>query len=150
MSKWPGNAGSQHTTFGDLKRSELMGRVRSAGNRTTELRLMHLLREAHLSGWRRHVKTAGHPDFIWRETRTAVFVDGCFWHGHTCGKQVRISTNAVAWEKKIAATRSRDRRVVRELRASGWNVIRIWECQLRKKPDACVAKIRKALAKRVQ
>jgi DNA mismatch endonuclease (patch repair protein) len=66
------------------------------------------------------------PDFVFPKLKTAVFVDGCFWHG--CprhGTQPR--TNAAFWRKKIEGNRTRDRRVNRALRARGWEVVRIWE-----------------------
>ena len=148
MNSWPGNASQQLTSFGRLSRSELMKRVRSKGNKTTEERLVTLLRQVKLSGWRRHAAILGRPDFIWRIERVAVFVDGCFWHGHTCGKNINPRTNAEAWRNKIAHNRARDRKNTRELRNQGWIVIRIWECQLSKRPQGCILKIERALDRR--
>lgn len=145
MSRWPGNAQRERTTFGGLRRGQLMARVRSTGNLTTEERLASLLREAHLSGWRRHQSLPGKPDFIWRAAMVAVFVDGCFWHGHDCGKNVTPKTNAKAWQDKITSNRARDRRFSRELRREGWKVIRVWECQLNESPARCVARIKSAI-----
>jgi DNA mismatch endonuclease (patch repair protein) len=133
------------TSFGKLSRAELMSRVRSKGNNTTEGRTISLLRAAHVTGWRRHVQLPGNPDFIWRKARVALFVDGCFWHGHNCGRNLTPKTNADLWERKITATRRRDAANGRLLRDRGWRVIRIWECQLKASPDACLERICSAL-----
>jgi DNA mismatch endonuclease, patch repair protein len=145
VSRWPGNAQRERTTFGGLRRGELMSRVRSAGNKTTEMRLVALLRNAGLNGWRRHRPLPGCPDFTWPRARVVVFVDGCFWHGHDCGKNVCPKTNAQAWREKIRHNQERDRRVRRSLRERGWRVVRVWECELAKKPNACIGRISKAL-----
>ncbi|HOD83671.1 MAG TPA: very short patch repair endonuclease [Phycisphaerae bacterium] len=147
MSRWPGNAQREQTTFGRLRRSELMSLVRSTGNKTTERCLVSLLREAGLKGWRRHLPLPGKPDFVWRSARVAVFVDGCFWHGHDCGKCLDPKTNAKAWRDKIAGNQARDRKVTRALRKEGWKVIRIWECELKKNPRRCMARIAEAVKK---
>jgi DNA mismatch endonuclease, patch repair protein len=145
MNQWPGDATKERTTFGNLPRGRLMSRVKSTGNQTTEERLARLLRKARLSGWRRHRPLIGRPDFTWRRLRIVVFVDGCFWHGHDCGKDIQPRTNAVAWREKIRRNKARDRRVSSALRRRGWRVLRIWECQLKKRPDACVARLRRAI-----
>jgi DNA mismatch endonuclease, patch repair protein len=145
MSRWPGDPHGERTTFGRLSRSELMSRVRSRGNETTEARLALFLRKSGIHGWRRHHPALGLPDFAWPTRRLAVFVDGCFWHGHTCGKNVSPKTNAAEWREKICRNQARDRRVARILRRQRWRVVRIWECQLAQNPGLCVEKIRRAL-----
>ncbi|MGI9067633.1 MAG: very short patch repair endonuclease [Pyrinomonadaceae bacterium] len=111
------------------KRSEVMARIRSRGNKETELRLIEIFREAQIKGWRRNQKLFGKPDFVFRRERVVVFVDGCFWHGcPQCYR--RPSSNQEFWDAKITRNRKRDRLVVRELRAAGWQVIRIWQHQL--------------------
>lgn len=106
-----------------------MSAIRCKGNATTELLLASLLRRAGLSGWRRHQPVFGKPDFVWQQHRTAVFVDGCFWHGcPRCYRPPRA--NVQYWREKIARNRKRDRKVIRELRENGWQVVRIWECQI--------------------
>lgn len=129
------------------QRSYCMSRVRSKGNATTELRLAHLLRKARLKGWRRHRPLPGSPDFAWPKEKVAVFVDGCFWHGHDCGKNVSPKTNARAWKEKLERNKRRDRRVDRTLRSEGWSVVRVWECELRSSPDGAVRRIRRALGR---
>lgn len=145
MGKWPGNPHREKTTFGGLCRSDLMARVRSYGNRTTELKMAKLLRRAHLKGWRRHLPLTGKPDFAWPNEKVALFVDGCFWHGHKCGKNIKPKTNREAWERKIETNKKRDRSVRKLLRNKGWKVVRIWECELSKKPEQCLSRISRAL-----
>lgn len=129
------------TTFGGLTRSALMSRVRSRGNLTTELRMMRLLRQNKLAGWRRHFRIAGHPDFCWPRERVALFVHGCFWHGHNCGRNLEPRSNGVQWREKIRRNRQRDARVTRLLRQSGWAVLAVWECRLQRRPESCIRRI---------
>jgi len=132
--------------FSKAQRSALMAKVRSRGNRSTEQRLIRLMRAARITGWRRNFPLPGHPDFVFAAGRVAVFVDGCFWHG--CPRHGRQpKANAAFWRKKIARNRERDREVSRDLRRRGWNVLRIWEHALDRRAEAAtVAKIRRALA----
>ena len=115
--------------FTKAKRSAVMSRIRSRGNRATELRLIALMREHGITGWRRNAPVFGNPDFIFRRERVAVFVDGCFWHG--CPKHgTRPKQNRKFWDAKIQKNKERDRSVNRELRKAGWRVMRIWEHDL--------------------
>ena len=112
------------------KRSEVMRAVRSNDNRSTELRLISIFRELGITGWRRKQDLPGKPDFVFRARKLCVFVDGCFWHG--CPKCYRRpASNQNYWDSKIQRTKARDREVNRRLRARGWQILRIWEHQLR-------------------
>jgi DNA mismatch endonuclease (patch repair protein) len=148
MARWPGNAETQRTTFGKLNRADLMARVRSRGNKTTEQRLVGVLRREKITGWRRKNSLPGHPDFVFAEIKLAIFVDGCFWHGHTCKRNLTPKRNASLWRRKIVGNKQRDARVNRNLRANGWRVLRIWECELQQKPTVCISRIEKALVAR--
>jgi len=87
----------------------------------------------------------GTPDFAWPRQRVALFVDGCFWHGcPRCYKAPRH--NSSFWRAKAAANRARDRRVGRILRTRGWQVIRVWECQVESR--ATLGRIARALSPR--
>ncbi len=122
-----------------------MSLIRSRGNKATELRLIEIFREFGITGWRRNQPLLGKPDFTFRRERVVVFVDGCFWHG--CPKcYKRPSSNQKFWDTKIAANRKRDRFVTRELRKLGWQVVRIWQHQL-KKPTRTLAKLERHLYK---
>lgn len=112
------------------KRSDLMARVRSTRNASTELRLLMLLRAHRIRGWRRGSRLPGCPDFVFPSRKVAVFVDGCFWHG--CPTHYRSPQGArIYWAEKVARNRRRDREVTKTLRARGWLVLRIWEHSLR-------------------
>jgi DNA mismatch endonuclease (patch repair protein) len=147
MSRWPGHSRHAKTTFGGLSRSALMSRIRSSRNATTELKLLSLLRAARLMGWRRNYPLPGKPDFTFPKSKLAVFVDGCFWHGHGCGRNLKPKRNAALWRKKIIGNQGRDRRMTRDLCEAGWTVIRIWECKLAKQPAICLKRIERALTR---
>lgn len=155
--------------FTQAKRSDVMSRIRSRGNKATELALAKLFRRHGITGWRRHVQvriaerrtrskadegTAGNPfrtphsafrilavrpDFVFLKLRLAVFVDGCFWHG--CPKHATWPKgNAAFWRKKFATNKARDRLVSRTLRRGGWRVLRIWEHELARKHEPRLVK----------
>jgi DNA mismatch endonuclease (patch repair protein) len=112
------------------QRSRNMSSIRSKGNATTERAFAKLLRDARISGWRRHVNLPGKPDFTFKRKGLAVFVDGCFWHG--CPRCYRMpEDNRPYWRKKILSNRLRDRRNGRKLRTEGWRVLRFWEHNLK-------------------
>lgn len=115
--------------FSKRKRSHVMSRIRSFGNQSTENALAALFREARITGWRRHARLAGRPDFVFQKERLSIFVHGCFWHGcRTCYRLPEM--NRAYWQQKIVKNMARDRRVARRLRDSGYSVLTIWECQL--------------------
>lgn len=122
-------------------RSANMRQIRGRDNHTTDQRLRSLLAKAGVRGWVLHTKQLPYtPDLYFNRAALAVFVDGCFWHGcPNCGRVPR--TNTEYWTAKIDRNRKRDARARRTLNALGYGVIRIWECQLRRHPDRCVARI---------
>lgn len=131
------------------QRSRNMTSIRSKGNATTEIAFLGLLRNARISGWRRHLNLPGKPDFAFRSRRLAVFVDGCFWHG--CPQCYRLpEDNRPYWKAKVLSNRRRDQRSSRQLRSLKWRVLRIWEHSL-KSPDGRVrvlARLTRALRRR--
>jgi DNA mismatch endonuclease (patch repair protein) len=118
-----------------------MSRIRSSQNATTELRFLALLHATRIKSWRRNYPLPGKPDFTFPKSRLAVFIDGCFWHGHACGRNLTPKRNAEAWKAKITRNKTRDAIVTRELEKKGWKIMRIWECTLRKKPNNCVKRV---------
>lgn len=127
--RWPGSPETRETTFGTLTRSALMSRVRSTRNKTTDVAFARLLRLQGINGWRRHVRMLGKPDFVFPSERVLIFVDGCFWHGHGCRPPV-YGRNKAIWAAKLARNVRRDRKTRRRLRALGWSVLRVWECEV--------------------
>ena len=132
--------------FSKLKRSEVMSRIRSEGNRDTEVALAKLFRKQGVTGWRRNQKIFGKPDFLFRQERLAVFVDGCFWHG--CSKHgTQPKGNRSFWKRKLACNKARDLLVNQKLRESGWRGLRIWQHELKRKNEPrLLRKIHRALA----
>ena len=117
-------------TFSKEKRSQIMRQVKSSGNKSTELKLILFFKNAKIKGWRRNYKLFGKPDFVFPKTRTVVFVDGCFWHGHDC-RNTKPKDNKEYWLKKIERNKQRDALVTQTLANKGWRVIRLWECSLK-------------------
>lgn len=116
-----------------------MARIRSKDT-MPELRLRRALWASGLRGWRIHSKTLpGKPDLAFPRWRVAVFVDGCFWHGHpdyfTPGK------SGAYWDAKIQRTKERDQQANEALAASGWSVLRLWDFEIEQDLEGCVARV---------
>lgn len=141
---------SDHISMSDIytprQRSSLMSRVRGRGNRKTELRIIELFRDYCITGWRRNVRLPGKPDFVFRDRRVVIFVDGCFWH--CCSQHGSLpENNRNFWEHKLAQNKVRDRMINKSLRSSGWRVLRIWQHELTKRNErALIRRLRSALA----
>lgn len=117
--------------FTKEKRSEVMSRIKGKGNKDTELAMIQILRSNHISGWRRNQAVLGKPDFVFPKNKVALFVDGCFWH--SCPKHSNMPKNNQGfWREKLQKNKDRDKFVTRELKKSGWKVIRVWEHELAK------------------
>lgn len=121
--------------FSKAKRSEVMKAVKSRNTKTTELKMLEIFKELHITGWRRTYPLVGKPDFVFPKKRIVVFVDGCFWHGHDC-RNVTPKENAAFWDAKRAYNKQHDQIVTETLESKNWSVIRIWECELKKKNRA--------------
>ncbi|NLX98933.1 MAG: DNA mismatch endonuclease Vsr [Rhodopirellula sp.] len=118
-------------TFTKDKRRAIMQAVRRQRTRPEEA-LALLLRKAGVK-FRRNVRSLpGSPDFYVPTQRLAVFIHGCFWHGHRhCAKgRSRPKSNCSYWRRKITINQQRDQRVARQLRRLGYSVYTVWECQL--------------------
>lgn len=116
--------------FDKAKRSEIMKKVRSKNNKSTELKLMQIFKGNNIHGWRRNYKVKGHPDFVFLDKKIAIFVDGCFWHGHNC-RNTKPKTNQEYWDKKRERNIKHDKEITEYFENRGWTVIRIWECELK-------------------
>lgn len=114
------------------KRSWTMAQVRASGNKSTEQKFIKLLKKESLKGWRRNYTIAGKPDIVFPKIKIAIFLDGCFWHGHP--KLCRIpQSNREYWIKKIERNKERDKEVTTILKKKSWKVLRIWECDIDKR-----------------
>jgi DNA mismatch endonuclease (patch repair protein) len=115
-----------------IDRSENMRRVRSRDT-LPELTVRHALRRLGHVGYRLHRSDLpGHPDVVFIGMKKAIFVHGCFWHGHDCTEGTRVpKTNVDYWLQKIQRNRERDRLNESLLTSDGWSVLTLWECELR-------------------
>jgi DNA mismatch endonuclease, patch repair protein len=115
--------------FTRAKRSEIMARIKGK-NTKPEIRLKKLLRAAGIR-YRSHAKKLpGTPDVILPDSKAAVFVHGCFWHGHKgCRRSQLPSSNRAFWKKKITGNSLRDVKKARALRKLGWKVRVFWGCR---------------------
>jgi DNA mismatch endonuclease, patch repair protein len=140
------SASRQHRgdTMSAEKRSALMSRIK--GKDTGPERVMAGLFRRARRRFETHARDLpSRPDFVFRRAKVAVFVDGDFWHGWRFPAwKLKLSEK---WESKIAANRRRDARVHAKLRRSGWTVIRIWEHQIQRDPDACLQRVLAATRK---
>ena len=98
---------------------------------SAELKVRRLLRPI-APGYRLHRKDVpGNPDIAYVGAKKAIFVHGCFWHGHECRRGARMpKTNADYWQAKIGRNRARDARHLATLAERGWRALTIWECEL--------------------
>lgn len=113
-------------------RSKNMSHIRSTNSKPEEIVRKYLFSKGFR--YRKNVRTLpGCPDIVLPKYKTVVFVNGCFWHKHDCPRFVWPSSNEDYWRPKIQRNVERDKRNIAELRTQGWNVIIVWECELKKK-----------------
>lgn len=130
--------------FSPDKRSAIMRAVKGAGA-GPERRLAAAFARLGLAPRTNDASLPGSPDFVFPRARLAVFVHGCFWHGHDCARGARApKTNAAYWAAKIARNVARDHTSARALRKLGYSVSTLWECRL-KDPDRAAARIARRL-----
>lgn len=113
------------------RRSKNMRNIRGKDT-FPELVVRKLCRELGFSGYRIHRKELpGKPDLVWLGWKLAIFVHGCFWHSHDCSEGLRKPrSNRSYWIPKIERNQQRDAENVSNLRAAGWKVLVIWECEI--------------------
>jgi len=113
-------------------RSMNMSHIRSTNSKPEEIVRKHLFSKG--LRYRKNVSNMpGKPDIVLRKYKTVIFVNGCFWHQHDCGRFVMPSSNTEYWSNKISRNVERDKTNIELLKAQGWKVLVIWECQLKKK-----------------
>ncbi|WP_126245905.1 very short patch repair endonuclease [Chitinophaga rhizosphaerae] len=114
------------------KRSQMMSGIKSK-NTKPELIIRSALHGAGLR-FRLHVKDLpGKPDLVLPKYRAAIFVNGCFWHGHSCHMFKMPRSRPEFWNSKIRRNQEVDSEALRKLLENGWRVATIWECSLRGK-----------------
>lgn len=113
------------------RRSEIMGRVR-AQNTKPELAVRSLV---HRLGYRYRIhskKLPGRPDLVFAGRKKIIFVHGCFWHGHeSCPKGKLPKSNLDYWIPKVGGNKDRDLEHRRRLESDGWDVLVVWQCELK-------------------
>lgn len=113
------------------KRSECMSKIRSKDTKPE----LTLGKAFFARGFRYRVndtKLPGKPDIVLPKYKTVIFVHGCFWHGHEgCKYAYTPKTNTKFWVEKITSNAERDKVNLQKLTALGWNVLTVWECEIR-------------------
>lgn len=118
-------------------RSYNMSRIRSKNTKPEEMVRKYLFSQGFR--YRKNdTRLPGNPDIVLPKYKTVIFVNGCFWHKHeNCKFFVWPKTNEDFWRTKISANVSRDQENIKLLSELGWNVIVIWECELKKQRFDC-------------
>lgn len=113
------------------QRSWIMSRVKSIDTKPEKIVRSWL----HINGWRFRLygkELPGRPDIVMKKNSTVIFVHGCFWHSHqNCSRSTKPKTNREFWKKKLEINKERDKKVREQLTQLGWNVIIIWECEIK-------------------
>ena len=125
-------------------RSAVMRAVKSRD--TGPERAVRALLRSIARGYRLHrADLPGKPDVVYFSRKLAIFVHGCFWHGHGCPRGARMpKANAHYWRTKIARNRARDEKTLAAFAAMGWRALVVYECELKEK-DALSARLAEAL-----
>jgi len=132
-----------------VPKSETTSRVMSA-NKGKDTKPELLLRKAiwnkHIRGYRLHWKQVpGRPDIAFVSKKLAVFVNGCYWHPCPHCHPHEPKSNIDFWKRKFEANVARDKKKKEALQTQGWQVLTIWECEIKKNIDACVEQIRQVI-----
>jgi DNA mismatch endonuclease (patch repair protein) len=118
-------------TFSKSKRSEIMRKVSGKDTKPEVLVRKFLFSKGFR--FRKNVKELpGKPDIILPKYKTIIFIHGCFWHGHENCEAAKLPTSNVDyWTKKVSSNVMRDLQHTQQLQILGWNIITIWECELK-------------------
>lgn len=119
--------------YSKSKRSQIMSNISGKETKPEILVRKYLFSQGFR--YRKNVKyLPGSPDIVLPKYKTVIFVHGCFWHGHEGCKRSKLpETNKVFWKNKINAAKERDLRKFTHLKEMGWNVIIIWQCEIKTK-----------------
>lgn len=136
-------------TVSSERRSEIMSHIRSQ-NTSIEILVRQQLFALGLRYRINYKPLPGKPDIVFTKKRVAIFIHGCFWHGHDAGcRYSHVSKSRTEyWSEKISRTKMRDKQHLADLEAKGWHVLVIWECEIRKDLQQVVKRITDALCNR--
>lgn len=132
------------------KRSQVMAKIRSENTKPERILRSTLHRQGYR--FRIHKKDLpGKPDIALPKHRTLIFVHGCFWHYHEHCREGRIpSTNSKFWQEKLCKNVEKDKRNVKACEELGWKVLVVWECEVEKKLEDTIRKVKEKLSEKLQ
>lgn len=124
------------------RRSEIMSHIKS---KDTSIELL-VRRYLFSLGYRYRInykELPGKPDIVFTKKKIAIFIHGCYWHGHNCGSRYAHTSqsNKTYWEAKIQRTQQRDQEQVTTLEKLGWRVLVLWECEVKQNFDDCTQQL---------
>lgn len=125
------------------QRRKNMQNIRSTGT-ASETLIMRALRRKNIYFAKNVKSIIGKPDIVFRRKKIVVFIDSDFWHVHP-RRFIMPQSNKRYWKEKIRRNKERDSEVNKELKKTGWKVIRIWEYDVRRNVGKCIKKILKAV-----
>lgn len=129
------------------ERSRNMSAIKSRDTTPEEIVRKYLF--AHGFRYRKNVKTLpGTPDIVLPKYRTVIFVNGCFWHKHNCKRFRWPKSNAEFWREKITKNVERDLKNNEALENAGWEVLTVWECEIKENKDDVMNEIITSLRKK--
>lgn len=133
-------------TISQKRRSEIMSHIKS---KNTSIELL-VRKKLYSLGYRFRVNyklLPGKPDIVFTKRQIAIFIHGCFWHGHEIGCRYSHipQSRQEYWNNKISKTKQRDGAHIKELSENGWKVIIIWECEIKTKFDDTIDKLINAI-----
>lgn len=119
--------------FSKSKRSEIMANI-PAANTKPEIMIRKYLFQKGFRYRINYKKLVGKPDIVLPKYKAIIFIHGCFWHSHPNCKDAHLpKSNIDFWKKKISSNIKRDQQNIKLLKEMGWNVIVIWECEIKKR-----------------
>ena len=118
--------------FDKAKRSAIMSKISGKDTKPEILIRKELFRKGFR--YRKNVRNLpGKPDIVLSKYKTVIFINGCLWHGHTCKKGLLPGTRTEFWTEKIDKNKERDLRNYSDLKRQDWNVIVVWQCEIKNK-----------------
>ncbi len=134
-------------TLSKEERSRVMAKVKSRDTKP-EKKVRSLLSSLGFRFRLCQKNLPGKPDIVLKKYKTVVFVHGCFWHGHENCKKARVpKSNVEFWKNKIERNKQRFNEVAGQLRAQGWKVVVVWECEIEKDFENTMRKLIAAIEK---